>query len=87
MTALPTAATYSDGTPARRLIPGARETRAAVLTPLAEPHAHIDLPDGNLLDTATTADRSREGGGAPDQRRKPGESTAWERFMSRAFGR
>ena len=87
MTALTTPVPYSDGTPARRIIPGAREPRVDLRTPPLGLGASIALPSGNLLDPATTADRCREGGGAPDQRRKPGEGSGWERFMSLDFGR
>jgi hypothetical protein len=49
------------------LIPGAREP--GVLTTFGRPPANVRMPDGpSTMDTATTAERQREGGGAPSRR-------------------
>ena len=66
------------------LIPGAREpgrlTRFAALVP--------DAPNGpGTMDLATIADRQREGGGAPNQRRPASNGSAWSwRRLMRSFG-
>jgi hypothetical protein len=65
------------------LIPGAREpgrlTRFAAVVP--------DPPNGpSTMDLATIADRQREGGGAPSQRRAARDGRAWSlRWLGRSF--
>lgn len=60
----------------RILIPGARES--GMLTSFRPSTADLCLRDGTgTMDAAATADRQREGGGAPSQRRSA-EERSWK---------
>ena len=59
---------------AARLIPGAyeRNTRTSRQKGAMGVDPSVAVPDGSSsMDAATIAAREREGGGAPDQRRRP----------------
>jgi hypothetical protein len=57
------------------IVPGARES--GKLTRFGVPAAGMRIiPDGpSMMDAATIAERQREGGGAPSERRPPGEQS------------
>ena len=58
------------------LIPGAREP--GMLSTFGTPDANLRILDGpGTMDAVTTAERQREGGGAPNQRRRAGEASPW----------
>jgi hypothetical protein len=63
------------------LIPGAREP--GMLTSFGSSAADVLLPDGpSTMDAATIAERQREGGGAPSQRRSV-EERSWKGLVRR----
>jgi hypothetical protein len=72
-------ATHVDDFP-RQMIPGAREPGRQV-TFGVEPVIIGGSP--STMDAATIASRQREGGGAPNQRRRPGDRTLWARWVRR----
>ncbi len=58
------------------LIPGAREP--GMLTTFAAPPASGRIPEEpSTMDATTIAERQREGGGAPNQRRPQGDEPRW----------
>ena len=64
----------------RRMIPGAREPGIQVrfgAPPVTVYHSPC------TMDAATIAARQREGGGAPSERRPPGERSMWGRLAQR----
>jgi hypothetical protein len=73
------------------IVPGTREP--GLLTTFGVPIATLAaIPDGPVtMDATTIAERQREGGGAPSQRRRSRERAPWngfwrwlqERFMTR----
>ena len=63
-----------------RMIPGAREPGAQVRFS-APPVTVYNSPC--TMDAATIAARQREGGGAPSERRPPGERSMWGRLARR----
>ncbi len=68
---------------AARMVPGAFQPEPLIRfarLPLAV------VSGDALLDAATVADRQREGGGAPSERRAPGEG-GWRGWMGRLLGR
>lgn len=63
------------------LIPGAREP--GMLTSFRSSGVDVLLPDGpSTMDAATIAERQREGGGAPNQRRSANERS-WRGLVRR----
>jgi hypothetical protein len=63
------------------LIPGAREP--GMLTSFRSPAADVPLRDGpSTMDAATIAERQREGGGVPSQRRSA-EERSWRGLVRR----
>jgi hypothetical protein len=59
-------------------VPGEREP--GMLTTSGVVDAGTLIPEGpSTMDAATIAERQREGGGAPSQRRAPRERTRWWR--------
>jgi hypothetical protein len=62
------------------MIPGQRE--AGSLTRFAVSHPAVDYPVDLTLDAATIADRQREGGGAPSERR-PLDVSRWTALKAR----
>ena len=66
-----------------RIIPGARETgtKTRFAAPVTGPPAYQDST--STMDAATLADRQREGGGGPSQRRRAGDVPRWKMFFKR----
>ena len=65
------------------MIPGAREP--GMLTRFGAPPVTV-YNSPCTMDAATIAARQREGGGAPNQRRPPGERLTWRNLVRRLLG-
>jgi hypothetical protein len=66
-----------------RIVPGAREAGAQThfAGRVAGPAMYVDST--STMDAATIADRQREGGGGPSQRRRDGAPSLFRRLLKR----